>query len=367
MTNDKHTMKPEITRAVLALGLGALASLATGCSTPEASASPSAEPAPLEVDAIVANLEAVPRTLALTGTLAAQKEAEVAADGSGRVIATYVDRGDLVELGAPLARLDARAAALGRQEAEASRASLSAQSENAKLECARAERLFTAKVISRAEYDSASTSCKTSGFSLEAARAREGMASKSLSDSLIRAPFRGVVGERRVSVGDYVNPGRSVLTLVDASSLRLEVRVPETATASVAAGRRVSFGVAAYPKRTFSGRIARLAPSLRAATRDQIVEVSVDNADGALRPGMFATVRLVIGEDKLPVVPATAVLGQAPSERVFVVTREFRVEERVVSTGERVSAGVALEAGLQAGEAVVAVPPNGIRDGARVK
>jgi membrane fusion protein, multidrug efflux system len=366
MTHEKQTLKREIVAAVLVCGFGA-ASLTTGCSTPEASASPSTEAAPLEIDAVVANLEAVPRTLSLTGTLSAQQEAEVATDASGRVLATYVDRGDLVEIGAPLARLDARAAALSRQEAEASRASLLAQSENARLECARAERLFSAKVISRAEFDSASTSCKTSGFSVEAARAREGMASKSLSDSVIRAPFRGVVGERLVSVGDYVSPGRSVLTLVDAATLRLEVRVPETATASVSAGRPVSFGVAAYPKRTFSGRIARLSPSLRAATRDQIVEVSVDNADGALRPGMFATVRLAVGEDKLPVVPATAVLGQAPSERVFVVTPDSRVEERVVSTGERVNGGVAVEAGVNAGETIVAVPPNGIRDGARVK
>ncbi|HEY3496650.1 MAG TPA: efflux RND transporter periplasmic adaptor subunit, partial [Polyangiaceae bacterium] len=253
------------------------------------------------------------------------------------------------------------------REAEASAASLLAQSDNAKLECARAERLFAAKAISQAEFDASLTSCRTSSFSVEAARARESLASKSLSDSLIRAPFRGIVGERRVSVGDYATPGRSVLTLVDSSTLRLEIAVPESAIGAVTAGRPVSFGVAAYPKRTFSGKVARLSPNLRPATRDQIVEVSVENADAALRPGMFATVRLAIGEEKLPVVPVSAVLGQAPSERLYVVNREWRVEERVVSTGERVPNGVAVEAGISAGETVIAVPPNGIRDGVRVK
>jgi RND family efflux transporter MFP subunit len=305
--------------------------------------------------------------LTLSGTLAANQQAEVASDGSGKVVATYVDRGDLVELGAPLARLDARAAALSRKEAEASAASLLAQSENAKQECARAERLYAAKVISRAEYDGSTASCASSTFSAEAARAREGLASKSLSDALVRAPFRGVVGERLVSVGDYVTPGRTLLTLVDASSLRLEVAVPETAIAAVQSGRPVSFAVAAHPARVFSGRVTRLSPSLRATTRDQIVEVGVDNADGALRPGMFATVRLAVGEDKLPVVPATAVLGQPPSERVYVVSRDWRAEERVVSTGERKNGRVAVENGLNPGETVVAVPPNGIRDGARVQ
>jgi multidrug efflux pump subunit AcrA (membrane-fusion protein) len=78
-------------------------------------------------------------------------------------------------------------------------------------------------------------------------------------------------------------------------------------------------------------------------------------------------VRLAVGADKLPVVPVTAVLGQAPSERVYVVSRDFRVEERIVSTGERANGRVAVEAGIDPGEMVVAVPPNGIRDGARVK
>jgi membrane fusion protein (multidrug efflux system) len=357
----------EVTTGALSFGLGALASLLAGCSTPEASASPSREPAPLHVDAVVAAAQSVPRSLSLTGTLAANQQAEVAADASGKVVATYVERGDRVELGAPLARLDARAAALSQREAGASAAALLAQSENAKRECARAEQLFAAKVISRAEYDASSTSCTSSTFSVEAARAREGMASKSLNDALVRAPFSGIVGERLVSVGDYVTPGRTLLTLVDSSTLRLQIAVPETATAHVASGRPVSFAVAAYPTRTFSGRIARLSPSLRAATRDQIVEVSVNNADGTLRPGMFATVRLAIGEDKLPVVPATAVIGQPPSERVYVVSREWRIEERVVASGERVSGGIAIENGLAAGETVVAVPPQGIRDGVSVK
>jgi membrane fusion protein (multidrug efflux system) len=280
-----------------AFGLGSLLSLTTGCSSPAAAALPEREPAPLEVATVIAETRAVPHSVALTGTLVAARAAEVAADGAGRVIATFADRGDLVEAGAPLARLDARSAALARAEAGASAAGLLAQQANAALECERAGRLFAANAISRAEFDRISTGCATSVHSVDAARAREGMASKSLSDALVRAPFRGVVLERRVEVGDYVSPGRSVISIVDASSLKLEMAVPETAIVNIAPGKTVSFSVAAYPAREFSGKISRQAPSLSPKSRDQLVEVAVDNAEGALRPGMFATARLVVGED----------------------------------------------------------------------
>ena len=367
MTRILSRHRIEIGAALSAFGLGSALSFATGCSSPAAAASPQTETAPVHVDTVVAEERAVPHTIALTGTLVAAREAEVAADGAGRVLATLVDRGDLVEAGAPLARLDARSAALASAEASASAAAVVAQQQNAALECQRGERLFAGNAISRAEFERISTGCATSGHSVDAARARQGMAQKALGDSLVRAPFRGVVVERRVEVGDYVAPGRSVVTLVDASTLKLELSVPETAIASVVGGRVVTFSVAAYPAREFSGKVSRQAPSLRPKSRDQIVEVAVDNADGALRPGMFAAARLAVGEDRFPVVPSGAVTGQAPSERLFVVTRDWRLEERVVSSGERVGSGLAIAKGLAPGEMVVATAAPLLRDGIKVK
>jgi len=367
MTRSLSRHRIEIGVALSAFGLGSALSLATGCSSPAAAASPEREAAPVHVDTVVAAARAVPHTVALTGTLVAAREADVAADGAGRVIATLVDRGDAVEAGAPLARLDARSAALASAEANASAAALVAQQQNAALDCQRAERLFAGNAISRAEFERTTTGCATSLHSVDAARARQGMAHKALGDSLVKAPFRGVVVERRVEVGDYVAPGRSVVTLVDASTLKLELAVPETAIPSVADGRIVTFSVAAYPTREFSGKVSRQAPSLRPRSRDQIVEVAVDNADGALRPGMFAAARLAVGEDRFPVVPSSAVTGQAPSERVFVVTRDWLLEERVVSSGEHVGRGVAIVKGLAPGEMVVAVPTAALRDGVKVK
>jgi RND family efflux transporter MFP subunit len=360
---SKHRF--EIGAGLVAFAAGSLLGLTSGCSSPaEAAAHP--ELAPVTVETTVAEERAVPRTIALTGTLIANREADVASDAAGRVLATFVERGDVVEAGALLARLDARAAALGSTEASASAASLRAEDEHAKLECERAERLFAEKAISRAERDRTATACAAASHSLAAAHARAGLARKNVTDATIRAPFSGVIVDRSVDVGEYVAPGRTVATLVETRTLRVELAVPEAATTAVRAGGTVTFEVAAYPGREFSGVIERLSPKLRTQSRDQLVEVEIDNTSGTLRPGMFAIARLAVGEDRIPSLPVSAVVGRAPAERVFVV-KDSRIEERVVSTGVRRNDRVAVTKGLTAGERVVLRPSEQIRDGVRVK
>ena len=365
MTQSTFRHRVEIGAGALAFALGTILSLTSGCSSPAAAASRT-EPAPIAVETSAAEERAIPRTITLTGTLVANRDAEVASDTAGRVLATFVERGDVIQSGAPLARLDARAAALGSAEAAASAAGLRAQDENAKLECERAERLFGENAISRAERDRIATSCAAASHSLSAAYARAGLARKGVSDAIIRAPFTGVVVDRSIDVGEYVAPGRTVATIVELATLRLELAVPEAATAAVKTGGTVTFEVGAYKGRDFSGVIGRLSPKLRLESRDQLVEVEIDNANGVLRPGMFAVARLVVGEDKLPTVPVTAVSGRAPAERVFVV-KNARAEERVVSTGGRIGDRIALKKGLAAGEVVIARPTDAVRDGVSVK
>ena len=362
-SNSPH--RTELGVLALAFALGSVVGLTSGCSSP-ASAKALEETTSIAVETAAVEEHSIPRTVTVTGTLAANREADVASDAAGRVVATFVERGDRVQAGAPLARLDARAAALGSAEAFAAEAGLRAQNDNARLECERAERLFAEGVISRAERDRIVTNCAATSHSLSAARARAGLAQKGVSDALIRAPFAGVVVVRGVELGEYVAPGRNVATIVDISTLRLELAVPEPAMTSVSAGKTVTFEVSAYPEHEFSGVITRLSPKLRAQSRDQLVEVEVDNANGKLNPGMFAVARLVTGHDRLPTVPVTAITGRAPAERVFVV-KNSRVVERVVSTGARRDGRAPVKKGLAAGEVVVTNPTDAVRDGARVK
>jgi membrane fusion protein, multidrug efflux system len=359
--------KVEIGTLITAFGLGSLLSLVTGCSSPASAAPPQKETAPLAVETTIATALAVPRTVSMTGTLVAGRQADVAAEAGGKVLEVFVERGDAVKAGAPLARLDARTARLSHSEAGASAAALLAQANGAKLECERAERLFAANAITRAELDRSTASCSSSAHSVAAAQARVSLAAKTFGDSVVRAPFAGVVVERLIAAGDSVGPGRAVVTLVDPSSLRLDLTVPETLTGSVREGHALTFSVSAYPEREFRAKVSRPSPVLRAQSRDQIVEVAIDETDGVLKPGMFATARLAIGEDRLPTLPFSAVVGREPAERVFVVRPDSRVEERVVQTGRRADGRVAIIRGVSAGDRVVSAPNAAVKDGVRVK
>jgi membrane fusion protein (multidrug efflux system) len=344
-----------------------LAGAAVACAQANA-AEKAAGPANEAVSVTTAEVveKVVPSTVTITGTLLANRESEVAADASGRVVMTGIERGEFVPAGSVLARLDSRGASLSRSAAAAEVAAQKAQSENAKLECDRAEKLFAAKAITQADLDRVRTGCQTSASSSLAALARQQLAEKSMGDAVIRAPFAGMIVDRAVDVGEYVSPGRRIATLVEVNPLRLELVVPESAASVVKAGSHVDFRVRAFEKQSFGGDIKYVGPVLRRATHDLVVEALVDNQSGKLRPGMFAEAELAVAEQKLPVAPKKALLGQPPSARAFVVKGGV-AEERVVLLGNEDSDNFTILDGLHAGERVVINPSDELRDGMRVK
>jgi membrane fusion protein (multidrug efflux system) len=347
-----------------ALVLGA-ALPSTGCATPEAKAR-SLDEGTVTVPIREVVARPVPKSLLLTGTIVASRESDLAADAAGKVVATFAERGERVKQGQPLARLDARGAALNQAEARARVESARIEREHAQLECQRAEHLFRENVISRAEFDRLHASCDGAKFAAAAASAREGMAVKSLGDATIRAPFAGEVVERYVNVGEYVQPGTRIATVVDLESLRLEIAVPESLMAHVRQRQTVRFQVTAYPGEMFTGEVRYVGSALRRAGRDLVVEAAVPNAERRLRPGMFATARIDTGSTELPVVPAGALLGNGRSRRAFVV-REQMLEERVVLIGDPVGDGFAVLSGLKPGERVAGRTDTGVKDGVRVR
>ena len=133
---------------------------------------------------------------------------------------------------------------------------------------------------------------------LMGARARVAMARKAVADTLVRAPFDGVVAERLVSVGDYVTRGTKVASIMRVSPLRLELTVPAQYVTAVAVGNAVDLEVDAYPGETFAGEVRFVSPGLRSDTRALVVEAIVANTDGRLKPGLFATAHIrTSGED----------------------------------------------------------------------
>jgi membrane fusion protein (multidrug efflux system) len=362
-TSTPRWTAPSLLALALALG-------AAGChaqaSSPAAAAA--GDPAPLAVKTTTAEAQPWPRTLALTGTLAANRDSDVAADALGKVIATFVERGTFVKKGAPLVMLDRRGAALGQEQARAQAALAERQLAQADSECARADRLFAGGAIHQAEHDRARTACEAARLQAAAAGAGARLAQKTLGDAVVRAPFAGLVVERHVTEGEFVRPDMRVVTLVEVEPLRLELAVPEAAFAQIADAQEVAFRVAAFPEETFRGRVRHVGGALRRSSRDLVVEAVVANADRRLRPGMFATADLVVGEAARVVVPAEALRpgSETTSDRVFVV-KDGRVEERLVVVEARAGDRVALRGGLSPGERVVTPVSDALRDGLPVK
>jgi membrane fusion protein, multidrug efflux system len=187
-----------------------------------------------------------------------------------------------------------------------------------------------------------------------------------LSDGTIRAPFAGIVSERYVEVGEYVQAQSKVISLVQSGDLRLELAVPEANIASVTPGADVAFEVAAYPGKTFHGTLRFVSGALRAATRDLVCEAVVKNEEKLLRPGMFADVGVSTGTEKLASVPLSAVFERQEKKRVYVVA-DGKVEERVLQVGPEVGGRLTARVGLKAGEKVVTSNFSALTNGARVE
>jgi membrane fusion protein (multidrug efflux system) len=284
---------------------------------------------------------------------------------AGKVVTTLVERGQSVKAGQLLITLDSRSAALSARAARAQSETARTQAELAKAECERGQKLYDAKSITETDYLRRMMECRSTTSSLEAASAQSDAASKLLADTSIRAPFAGVVGERFVEVGQYVRAESSVISLYKVETLRLELTVPEAELAQVHNGLSIEFTVAAYGNATFTGVIDRVSPQVRPSSRDLVVEAVIDNADRRLHPGMFASARLRVGEEKRPAVPVNAVRKQGNDARLFVV-HDGKVEERIVRIAEERDGWAALFEGAVAGDKVVVDPAAELRDGMAV-
>jgi len=303
----------------------------------------------------------------LSGSLIGAEEAQVAAGAAGKVVATFVERGSYVKKGSLLARLDSRAVSAQAAQAAADAEAAKAQAAQAQLDCGRVERLNEKGAISKADYDKARTQCQTTKWSVESADARKTLTAEALRDTEIRAPFAGEIVERAVTAGEYVRADSRVVTLVNTDSLRVEITVPEADVALVKQGMQVDFRTAGEASgKVFHGKIRYVGPSVRKQSRDAVVEAVFSNDDHDLRPGMFVTARLAVGEQELPAIPTAAVRADGNLRHVFVDV-SGRLEDRLVQAGEPLGEKTPIVSGLKAGEQVVAELTPDVRDGAKVK
>lgn len=322
--------------------------------------------APIKVQTVAVAEKPMPEHLVLTGTLKASQESQVAADAAGKVTATFVERGQKVKKGDTLAILDARGAALQVSTLNAQSQLAQANLEQSQRECERVKALRDTGAISQAEYDRTTSQCQSGQWSVAAAQAQQKSAQKLIGDSVIRSPFDGIVGERSVNVGQYVQPSSVIVSLYAPDPLRLELTVPEQNVGGLKPEQVVTFSVSSYEKDTFQGKVRYIAPNVRPQTRDLIIEAECPNADFRLKPGMFAVATLETSEKPLPALPTNALKKEAESTKAFVVV-DKHVQERVVQIGAEKDGFTAVLVGVNKGDLVVIAPGPDVRDGAKVQ
>jgi RND family efflux transporter MFP subunit len=392
-------------RVLIGIALAAVSLAAAGCKSNSASVSAAAgKPEPITVATAPVEHRPIDRYLRVTGSMAADEQAEVSAEATGRVVDTPVERGSRVERGTVLARISAADASAQLQEAEANAAQIEARLglvpstafdptrvpdvmnaraslEFAEAEFARMKSLLDQRVVSQSEFDQRRTqveaarqqyqvarnTAQQSYRALEAARARIAVARKSMADTTVRAPFAGLVAERLVSAGDYVTRGTRVATVVRIDPIRVELSIPEQSVSLIKAGQSVKLTVDAYPNEVFEAKVRFVSPSLRSDQRAMTVEAIAPNRDGRLKPGLFVTasIQQPVGPPAT-LVPSAAIETISGTSRVYVINGG-KVEERIVTTGEKVGEFVEITTGISKGEVVAAEPRGRLTDGMTVK
>ncbi len=311
--------------------------------------------------------------LPLSGSLIPLTQATVKSKVSGVVVDTSVQEGMNVAAGQVIARLDQAdlTARLAQSQAALDEA-------NARLGLARKnnsnnQSLLKQNYISQSAYDTTQNNVDLALASVKSAQAQVDIARIALNDTLIRAPLAGVVSKRHVQAGEKVSPDMPVFTIVNLSQLTLEAQVPATDIPRVKVGQEVAFKVDGYNGRTFTGKVARINPTTEAGSRSMLVYISVANADGALRGGMFA--KGAITTDKSAVVPLlpTAALRLDPKaptapQQVYVI-EAGKVVARNVTLGMRNDdEGLAeVTAGVAIGDRVITTKLEGVKPGQKVK
>src|SRR5258708_3758735 len=331
----------------------------TGCSRSKgqgnnASASASPTPAAIAVSTSSAVLRQLPRYFEANGSLAPREQADVAAETSGKVAAVGVDLGSSVRRGQMIVKLDDADFRIKVQQAEAQldQAKATLRQNEAKiglrpgqkfnpenvpevaaarsaLELAeknlrRYEKLVETGDISRSAYDQQKSQrdqlaeqyqtmihqaqqnyagVANAQAAVDAAATQLALAKRNLGYTVVASPMPGYVSDRPADVGEYVSPQQKVATVVNMNPFRLRIDIPDQAIPQVRTGESVSVSVSGYPDRNFAGHVARVSPNVTTASRTLTVEAEVENPKAELKPGQFATVRILLPPS------APAVLG----------------------------------------------------------
>jgi membrane fusion protein, multidrug efflux system len=327
---------------ILVLGVGAarMGLLGDGDGdAPQAGAQAQQEMPPMPVDVDTARMQAVTDAVRATGRVEAVQSIELRPDESGRITRLLFREGQLVRAGTPLVRIDDSLLRAQAVRAEAER-------DLAQQQLARVERLRADNAAAPADLERAQAAARSAEAALAVLRLQ-------IERTTVRAPFSGVVGQRFVSLGDYVTPATPLLALQTTDPQHVVIEVPERHATTLQPGQTTEFTIAAQPGRVFTAQVEFIDPVVRRESRTIMVKARAPNPDGALRPGMFVEARVATElRTGAVVIPEDAVQPLRTTNIAWAVV-DGRAARREITLGTRLQGYVEVLSGLSAGEVVV--------------
>jgi multidrug efflux system membrane fusion protein len=318
-------------------------------------------PPPTSVSIAEARSETIPNLLTAVGDLAAVHQVNVTSDVNGRITEILFTAGASVKEGTPLLQLFD-----GPEQGDL--ANFKAQATVAQLSLDRAKQLASRQFGPQATVDSAQAAFDQANAGIAKTQAI-------ISQKLVKAPFDGELGVRKVEVGQYLTAGTQIVSLTDLSQLYANFTITEKDSGALKVGQIVRIAVDAYPGRKFEGKITTIEPQIATDTRNIRVQATIDNPERILKPGMFATTTVVL-PDKPPVVtvPETAVDYTLYGDSVYLITEKKEDDGKTsltavrtfVQAGNRIGGRAEILKGLKPGDRVVAVGQLKLQSGAAV-
>lgn len=301
---------------------------------------------------VLAKTETIGDRLEAIGTINANESVNVTAKTQGIIRSIDFEDGQTFKQGEQIAAIDA-----GEQDA-ALNVEL-ANLEQQRKEVARTQSLVKDNFVSQSRVDEQAAQLKKAEATVAAARVRSG-------DRRIVAPFSGIVGTRRISLGALVSPGTVITTLDDISEVKLDFAIPETFLSSLKPGLQIEAGASAYAGEKFKGKVVSVDSRVDPVTRSVSVRAMIPNPDLKLRPGMLMVVDLIKDERQAIMVPEIAVTPEGNQQYVFTVGPDSVVKRIAVVIGRRTAGYVEITEGLKEGEIVITEGLQDLRPGSKV-
>ncbi|MBK7685850.1 MAG: efflux RND transporter periplasmic adaptor subunit [Rhodocyclaceae bacterium] len=317
-------------------------------------------------DVATVNIQAIERTVAISGSLTPLTQSLVKSTVPGQVKKVLVREGQTVKVGDIVAEIDTtdlRArldAAQADHEERRSRLTIAARNRDTN------QALLKQNFISQNAYDQTQSTYQGSDAAVRWADAQVRMATKAMNDAVVRSPIAGVVAKRMVNGGERITPDAPIVNIVDLTRLELEASIPASDVPSVLLGQTVRFRVDGFGERQFEGKVERINPVAEPGSRAIKLFVAVPNPDNSLKGGMFAEGVVALSQTVAsPVIPFSAVFEEAGQSYVFSI-EDGKLAKRAVSVGQKdeVSGLVAVKSGLNEGVSVVRIRMTGLKVGA---